>query len=88
MITTVSDLIEALENMDPDAEVRLATQPTWPLAFRVACVTDAARFDGCDHVVPQDDCPDCEADRDSSVVWIAAGEHPADSPYAPAEAWQ
>lgn len=33
---TVADLIEALEGMDPQAEVRLAMQPSWPMEYTVA----------------------------------------------------
>jgi hypothetical protein len=32
---TVEALIEALEDCDPNAEVRLAHQPSWPLQFAV-----------------------------------------------------
>lgn len=30
---TVRDLIEELENMNPDAEIRIAYQPNYPLYF-------------------------------------------------------
>jgi hypothetical protein len=30
---TVTDLIQALEGCDPDAEARLAQQPAWPLEY-------------------------------------------------------
>lgn len=32
---TVGELLEALEGMDADVEVRLATQPAWPLQYGV-----------------------------------------------------
>ena len=66
---TVSQLIELLSEMDPGDEVRLATQPSYPLAFHIAGVAAL----------------DNEADEDElepGVVWIAAGDHP-DQPYAP-----
>jgi hypothetical protein len=33
---TVSRLIEELEDLDPDAEVRLATQPHWPFEWHLS----------------------------------------------------
>jgi hypothetical protein len=33
---TVSQLIEELEDLDPDAEVRLATQPNWPFEWHLS----------------------------------------------------
>jgi hypothetical protein len=33
---TVSQLIEELEDLDPDAEVRLATQPAWPFEWHLS----------------------------------------------------
>lgn len=65
---TVSELLELLDDQDPNAEVRLAFQPRWPLAHTVAGVAsgDAVGSDG-------------------TVVWIGAGDHPADSIYAPTD---
>lgn len=37
---TVQELLELLEDADPNAEVRLATQPSWPLAFELAGVAE------------------------------------------------
>lgn len=36
----VQDLMDMLSGMDPNAEVRLATQPEWPLAFELAGVAE------------------------------------------------
>jgi len=33
---TVSQLIKELEDLDPDAEVRLATQPNWPFEWHLS----------------------------------------------------
>ena len=66
---TVAHLIALLSEMNPGDEVRLATQPSYPLAFHIAGVAAL----------------DNEADEDElepGVVWIAAGDHP-DQPYAP-----
>lgn len=35
---TVADLIAALEMQDPNAEVRLATQPAWPFENEIGSV--------------------------------------------------
>jgi hypothetical protein len=32
---TVTDLIQELEARDPDAEVRLASQPAWPFEYAI-----------------------------------------------------
>lgn len=79
---TVRDLIEYLEAYDGDAEVRLAMQPEWPLAFRVAGVMSA------DEIAAESDEPEDEpTEAEEPVVWIAAGSHPSDNPYAPKGAW-
>jgi len=39
---TVQDLIQELEQFDPDAEVRLAIQPEWPFEHAVGGVASAA----------------------------------------------
>ena len=33
---TVSELIDELEDCDPEAEVRLATQPSWPFEWSLS----------------------------------------------------
>ena len=35
MALTVADLIEFLEDCNPDAEVRLAMQPRWPFEYSI-----------------------------------------------------
>lgn len=42
MSMTVGDLIQLLETMDEDAEVRLAHQPNYPFDYRVGGVADSA----------------------------------------------
>jgi hypothetical protein len=39
-IETVSDLLELLEDMDPAAPLRLATQPAWPFEYTVSDVVE------------------------------------------------
>jgi hypothetical protein len=42
---TVSDLLEELEQFDPDAEVRLATQPSWPFEWSLSNTDPAVEVD-------------------------------------------
>lgn len=70
-------LIELLSEMDPGDEVRIATQPEYPLAFEVAGVVSldadpASTLDG--------------GEREPGIVWISTGDHP-DDPYAPPAAF-
>ena len=79
---TVQELIDILSDFDSDLQVRIALQPTWPLAATVEAVTE---------VKPDSDSDD-DSDDDSTspapTVWIAAGGVPwSESPYAPRAAW-
>jgi len=70
----VGELIERLQDLDPQAEVRLATQPSWPLQFHVQGVAIAP------------DAPDNDDDSaatDGNVVYIVEGEPVSQTPYAP-----
>jgi hypothetical protein len=42
---TVTDLIQALEGCDPDAEVRLSQQPTWPFQYAIDPTNPAVQVD-------------------------------------------
>lgn len=68
---TAGELAEALAAVDPDTEVRLATQPAWPLQY------------GVDGVVAIK-APGGEA---GIVVYLGEGAPPSDdeSPYVPQE---
>ena len=57
---TVSGLIEHLQNMDPEATVRLAIQPSWPFEHEVGRVVEA-----------YDQDPD--SDDAENVVFIGEG---------------
>jgi hypothetical protein len=93
----VAELIEALEGQDPQAEVRLATQPNWPLAFHLSGVVSQKEIDrgeddeDCGHSVPQEGClcsgPDPEAEEKETIVWLAEGGSVYDAPYAPRGVW-
>lgn len=38
---TVEQLIAALEQLPPEAEVRLAIQPAWPFEYAISAITEA-----------------------------------------------
>ncbi|MGW5646230.1 hypothetical protein ACWEV3_40205 [Saccharopolyspora sp. NPDC003752] len=44
-IETVGDLIAALKEYDPDAPVRWAAQPGYPLEYAIESVTNDAEWD-------------------------------------------
>ena len=95
----VTQMIELLEDCDPEAEVWLAHQPSWPLQFTVRGVYDpAATPPECSEhgiaYVPAE-CGECDELTDTRhqvngpVVYIVEGDHPnGSSPYAPKEAWE
>ena len=43
----VRDLIESLQNEDPDAEVRIMEQPSWPFENAIAGIWNADATDSC-----------------------------------------
>lgn len=71
---TVTELKEILEDMNPDAEVRFASQPSWPFEYDI---TDAIETNQCE--CPPDDCT-CE---DEVVVYLVEGSQLG---YLPSEA--
>ena len=79
----VQELIELLEDCDPEAEVRLAHQPGWPLAFELRGVAVPE-----EDVEPLPDADDAGGDLpEPGVVWLVEGGHPDDPPYAPSYLW-
>jgi hypothetical protein len=110
---TVADLLERLEDLPEDAEVRLTFQPSWPLVFhlgdvaegagecedcegegRIECPDcggdtnpDAPPCDTCnDNSMVECRCADTRNDAEPEVIYLAAGNHPDDSPYLPGDA--
>lgn len=80
-VDTVRDLLELLESYDPETPLRIATQPSWPLASTLAAVTLIE--------APEDDeDPDFVPDR-VATVWLAASDSVGydEHPYAPRDAW-
>jgi hypothetical protein len=85
----VHELLELLEDVDPEATVRLATQPNWPLQFEVRGVATAAdiALEGQCEEHDAYNCEECSAEQDA-VVYLVEGDHPdGASPYAPRAAW-
>jgi hypothetical protein len=71
---TVRELIEALEDYDQDAEVRIAIQPRWPLEYSISDVvcSDSIKPDPVDEQ-PTEQHPDADPqgflpDEDKPVV--------------------
>ena len=64
---TVGELIELLEDFDPETEVRLGTQPNWPLQYHIAGVVHTSQLtaDLAMHVA---------GDEDAKVAWILEGQ--------------
>lgn len=52
---TVAELIEELDGVDPDSEVRLAVQPRWPFEYSIAAIVQVPAVD--DESVPEDERP-------------------------------
>jgi hypothetical protein len=72
---TVGELIERLEEMDPDAEIRLMTQENYPFENSIAGVTDSEEII---IAAEQDDefTPAQDRDRPTQgiVVYIVEGQ--------------
>lgn len=58
---TAGELMELLGGLHPETEVRLATQPSWPLEYEVASV-----------IQPEDE--DAEEGDGALVVYLVEGE--------------
>ena len=96
----VAELIEELEYMDPEAEVRLAFQPSWPFQYTIARVEQVDNPDGEPCPDPQDYRNDADYDEDytawltmqpdqpdgQAVVYLAEGGQLHSAPYLPSAA--
>lgn len=84
----VSELIDLLGDFDPDAEVRVATQPTYPLQSHLRGVAGSDDLSGetqCErHEHYNCDDPECVGEP---IVWLVEGSQHSDSPYAPRALW-
>jgi hypothetical protein len=77
---TVKELMELLETCDPDAEVRLGTQESYPFQNSVAGVIDGDlilnsvdAFDPDGDPALRDTLNDFDGPVDASTVWILEG---------------
>jgi hypothetical protein len=81
---TIRELIEALEDLasehGDETPVRIAYQPSYPLAARLRAVTP----------LPAGLSDDEDGDPEDVVVWLAASDTVGsdESPYAPRDAWE
>lgn len=84
MKITVNDLLALLEEAEQDglgdAEVRIATQPNWPLQFRLGGI--ALRSDAL-----MDDPDDEPTEEQPEIVYLVEGGQCRDTPYAPRGIW-
>ena len=88
---TIDELIElaseAREDLGGDAEVRIASQPGWPLRAALACVTIPHSTDPSDLYGPDETAAGQE--KDGTFLWLATGDLPdGENPYAPEWAWR
>jgi len=79
---TIRELIELLEQFDPDAEVKLACQPNWPFEHEIRDVAEFSVNEVEGDYDPYDDSDEpCEpgytasyeSDDGSTVVYIVQG---------------
>lgn len=76
---TVEELVELLEAFDPDAEVRIASQPSAPLAYDIEAVVDAGN-------IPEEPVDDAaEIEGEPGVVYVLEGDQIG---RAPREIWE
>ena len=83
----VRELIERLQDLDPEAEVLLATQPSWPLQFVIGGVATSEDIDMDSECEEHQhyNCADCAAAKTNVVYLVEGGA--AEDPYAPRAAW-
>lgn len=66
---TVKELMEYLEDCNPEAEVRLAIQPNWPFEHSLSQIVEIDEFED-DDEEPEDQDPEAVA---KPVVYLAEG---------------
>jgi hypothetical protein len=84
---TVQELIERLQDFDPEAEVRLLTQMHWPFQNEILglCENRDLNESQNDCGCGKDDCPDCNPDEEGKIVFIVEGEQLG---YGNKKAWE
>ena len=76
---TVQELIEALEEYDPEATVHLMEQPSWPFEYSIDAVKARCEFGG------GDDEEENEDDLNGSDVFLLEGRQLR---YGSKDAWE
>jgi hypothetical protein len=77
---------EAREDLGGDAQVRIASQPGYPVRAALQYVTIPFSSDPGDLYDSGEQAPGQQ--NDGTFLWLAAGEIPdGENPYAPAWAW-
>ena len=86
---TVQELIDALEQMDPDAEVQLATQPNYPLAYYLAGAVHSSDLEQSEEEMAEDNWQGRSDSEDTpGVCWLAQGSHTEDPYGVPSGVWR
>jgi hypothetical protein len=86
---TVSELIHLLEDHDPEAEVRIATQPSWPFESQLQSVAAYSELVA-EHVSPDDQDEMDEDDGPEGAddcVYLFEGQQLAYLPAAAKTGW-
>ena len=88
---TIDELIElageAREDLGGDAEVRIASQPGYPLRAALACVTIPHSTDP-SNLYDTDETA-AGREKDGTFLWLATSGLPdGENPYAPEWAWR
>lgn len=87
---TIDELIElaeqAREDLGGDAQIRIASQPGWPLRAALQCVTIPHSTDPDDLYAEDEHAAGQQGD--GTFLWLATGDLPhGENPYAPEWAW-
>ena len=79
----VKDLLQLLEDADPEAEVRIAVQPSYPLQHRAVGFISTEELS-------VEEAEEVTGETEAGAVWILASEsHPDEgSPYGRREWWE
>lgn len=87
----VCELQDILEYMDPDAEVRLAFQPSYPLQYYCVGAVSREEFGAADDLDATENYAVHAGRAKNKVLWLLASStevrEPDGNPYFPREAW-
>jgi hypothetical protein len=76
---TVGELVELLEGFDPDAEIRIASQPRAPVAYEIEAVVDGGN-------IPEEPVDEAaEIEGEPGLVYVLEGTQIG---HAPKEIWE